>query len=94
MRLTESTTLFVASATQATTPMTLAEVMDAVRGGSRLEDLGVFTARHEADDYHDRAKLLAEGAELLAGLGMDDLRKMVSMVKDTRINDLLDKCGA
>lgn len=93
MRLTESTTLYVASATQETTPMSLAEVMNAVKGGSCLEELGVYTVPHEADAYHERSKLLADGTEMLNSLGLDNLQRVVELIKDRRLEELLDKCG-
>lgn len=93
MRLTESTIVYVASATQETTPMSLTEVMNAVKGGSCLEELGVFTAPHEADSYHERAKLLADGTEMLKSIGSENLERVVELIKDRRLEELLDKCG-
>lgn len=93
MRLTESTIVYVASATQETTPMSLTEVMNAREGGLNLEDVGIYTVPEEADAHHKRTKLLADGTEMLKSLGSENLERVVELIKDRRLEELLDKCG-
>jgi len=96
MRITESTVLFVSSESQESTAMNFSEIMDAVRGGCKLEgdgELHVFTTMEEAEAHHERASLLFKGSRLLASLELGELRKIVDSIQSTQINDLMDKCG-
>jgi hypothetical protein len=92
MKITADTMLFVVgNSGSGVNHLTLTGLVDAVKGGLKVDETTVFTDLEEADEHNKRMNFLNKGTYLLSGLDTDKLERLVKRIESDEIDDLLDK---
>jgi len=93
MKITADTMLYVVDNKRAegVSHLTLEGLVNAVKGGMKLDEVTVFDGVEEADEHSRRVKLLNQGAILLERLSTHDLDKVISAIEETSTEVVIRK---